>query len=105
MTLTSQVEPEEDIEPFDTNPCAQQPNLQWEKHFEQRDPPTEDKVVQIDVGDQTRPKLISISESLLPTEKQDIIASVKEYINIFAWSLVLTLRWLCITSTSNRMLK
>ena len=27
-----------------------------EKRFEQRDPPTEDKVIQIDVGDQKHPK-------------------------------------------------
>jgi len=62
LTSTSQAEPEENIEPFDTDPWAQQLNLQWEKHFEQRDPPTEDKVVQIDVGDQTHLKLISIRE-------------------------------------------
>jgi len=80
------VEREEDIEPFDTDPWAQQLDLQWEKHFEQRDPPTEDKVIQIDVGDQTYPKLISISESLSPTEKQDLISLIKDYIDIFAWS-------------------
>ena len=54
--------------------------------FEQRDPPTEDKVIQIDVGDQKHPKLISISESLLPTEKQDLIALIKEYIDALPWS-------------------
>jgi len=31
------------------------------------------------------PKLISISESLSPTEKQDHISLTKEYIDIFAW--------------------
>jgi len=34
-TSTSLVEPEEDIDPFDTDPWAQHLNLQWEKHFEQ----------------------------------------------------------------------
>ena len=69
MTSTSQVEREEDIEPFNTIPWAQQQDFQWEKRFEQRDPPTEDKAIQIDVGDQTYPTLISIRKSLSPTEK------------------------------------
>ena len=69
MTSTSQVEREEDIEPFDTDSWVQQLDLQWEKRFEQCNPPTEDKVMQIDVGDQTHLKLISIRESLSPTEK------------------------------------
>ena len=43
MISTSKVEVEEDIGPFNTDPWAQQLDLQWEKHFEQRDPPTEDK--------------------------------------------------------------
>ena len=55
ITSISQAEQDEDVEPFDTTPWAQQLDLQWEKHFEQRDPPMEDKVIQIDVGDQTHP--------------------------------------------------
>ena len=86
MTSTSQVEPEEDIEPFDADPWAQQLDLQLEKRFEQRDPPTEDKVNQIDVGDQKHSKLISISESLSSKEKQDLITLIKEYIDVFSWS-------------------
>ena len=84
MTTTNQVEPEQDIEPFDTDPWAQLLDLQWKKHFEQRDLPTEDKVIQIDVGDQTHQKLISISESLSPMEKQNLISLIKEYIDVFA---------------------
>jgi len=84
MTSTSQVEPEEDIEPFDTDPWAQPLDLQWEKRFEQHYPPTKDKVIQIDVGDQTHLKLISISESLSPMEKQNLISLIKEYIDVFA---------------------
>jgi len=83
MATTSQVKLEEDIEPFDTDPWAQLLDLQWEKHFEQRDLPTEDKVIQIDVGDQTHRKLISISESLLTTEEQDLISLIKEFIDVF----------------------
>jgi len=65
---------------------AQQLDFQQEKRFEQREPPTEEKVVQVDVGDQPNPKLISISESLSPDEKQDLISLIREYIDIFAWS-------------------
>jgi len=87
----------------------QQLDLQWEKRFEQHDPPTEDKVIQVDLGDQTHPKLIFISESLSPEEKQDLIALIKEYIDVFTWSyedmLVSTLTWSCIVLTSNWMLR
>jgi len=69
MTSISQTEQDEDIETFDTDPWAQQLDLQWEKCFEQCELPTEDKVIQVDVGDQTHSKLISISESLSPIEK------------------------------------
>ena len=54
--------------------------------FQTVEPPTEDKVIQVDVGDQAHPKLISISEKLLPTKKQDRISLVREYIDFFAWS-------------------
>ena len=40
MTLINQLEKEEAIEIFDTEPWAQQLDLQWEKLFEQREPPT-----------------------------------------------------------------
>jgi len=82
---TSQVEPEEDIEPFNTDLWDQQFDLQWEKHFEQRNPPTEDKVIQIDVDDQTHPKLISISKNLSSMEMQDLISLIKENIDVFGW--------------------
>jgi len=50
------------------------------------EPPTEDKVIKVDVGDQARSKLISISESLSPIEKQGLISLIREYINVFTWS-------------------
>ena len=86
MIWKSQVEREDDIEPSNTNPWAQQLDLQWKKYFEQCDPPTEDKIIQIDAGDQTHPKLISVSESLSLTEKQDLTSLIKEYIDFFTWS-------------------
>ena len=38
--------------------------------FEQREPPTEDKVTQINFGDEANPKPIFISESLLLLRKR-----------------------------------
>ena len=80
------MESEQDIEPFDTDPWAQQLDLQWKKCFERRGLPTEDKVIQIDVGDQKQSKLIFISESLSPTKKDVLTSLIKEYIDVFAWS-------------------
>ena len=51
MTSISQAEQDENIEPFDADPWAQQLDLQWEKCFDHNKPPTEDKVIQVDVGD------------------------------------------------------
>ena len=45
MTSISLVDHDEDVEPFDIDPWAQQLNFQWERRFEQREPPTGDKVI------------------------------------------------------------
>ena len=45
-----QLEYEEAIEIFNVEPWAQQLNLQWEKRFEQCEPPIEDRIIQVDVG-------------------------------------------------------
>jgi len=42
MTSSSQWE---SAEPIDEEPWAQQLDLLWEKRFEQREPPTKDKVI------------------------------------------------------------
>ena len=76
MTLINQLEHKEAIEMFDTEPWAQQLDLQWEKRFEQREPPTKDRVIQVDVGSQDHPKPISISENLLLTEREELIALI-----------------------------
>ena len=44
-------------------------------HFEQSDPPTEDKVIQINFGDEANLKPIFISESLSPSEKKALDTS------------------------------
>ena len=46
--------------------------------------PTEDRVIQVDVGSQDHPKTISISESLSLTEREELIALIPEYIDVFA---------------------
>jgi len=83
MTSSRQLDP---VEAVDEEPWAQQLNLQWEKRFELREPPTEDQVMQVNLGSQEHPKPIFISESLSLIEKEELIMLIKEYIDIFAWS-------------------
>ena len=68
MTSSSQLEPAEAI---DEEPWAQQLDLQWEKRFEQREPPTEDKVIQVNLDSRDHPKPIFISESLSLMKKKN----------------------------------
>jgi len=83
ITSIDQLEHEEAIEIFDIEPWAQQLNFQWEKRYEQREPPTEDKIIQVDVGTRDHPEPISISESLSLTEKEELIALIRQYIDVF----------------------
>jgi len=53
--------------------------------FEQREPPTEDRVIQVNLGSQDHPKSIFISKGLSLTEREELIAFVREYIDVFAW--------------------
>jgi len=55
-------------------------------YFEQCEPPTEDKVTQVNLRDEANPKPIFISESLSPSEKEDLIHLIREYIDVFAWN-------------------
>ena len=52
--------------------------------FEQCEPPIEDRVIQVDLGSRDHPKPISISGSLSLTERKELIALIREYIDIFA---------------------
>ena len=74
MTSSSQLEP---AEATDEEPCVQQLELQWEKRFELREPPTEDKVMQVNLGSQDHPKPIFISESLSLTKKEELIVFIR----------------------------
>ena len=64
----------------------QTPNTLYDINFEQREPPTEDKVTQINLRDEANRKPIFISESLLPTEKEDLIRLLREYTDVFTWN-------------------
>ena len=59
-------------------------NAQWNNRFEQREPLTEDEILQVNMGDETNPKPIFISGSLPPQEKEDLIALIRKYIDVFA---------------------
>jgi len=50
------------------------------------EPPTENKVTQINLGDEANLKPIFISKSLSPPEKEDLISNVREYIDVFGWN-------------------
>jgi len=83
MTSSNQLEP---TEATDEEPWAQQLDLQWEKWFEQRELPTEDKVIQVNLGSRDHPKPIFISESLSLMKKEELIVLIKEYIDVFIWN-------------------
>jgi len=83
MTSSSRLEP---AEATDVEPWAQQLDFQWEKQFELWELPTEDMVIQVNLGSQDHPKPIFISESLSLTERQELIVLVREYNDVFAWN-------------------
>ena len=56
------------------------------KRFEQREPPTEAKVIQVNLGSQDHPKSIFISESLSLTEREELMVLLRDYIDVFAWN-------------------
>ena len=70
----------------DTDPWIKHLNTLWDIRFGQHKPPKEDKVTQINLGDEANPKPIFIRESLSPPEKENLICLVREYIDVFAWN-------------------
>src|SRR3954463_9703842 len=57
----------------------------WDIRFEQREPPTDDSLLQVNMGDEINPKPIYISDTLSQKEKADLIALIREYVDVFAW--------------------
>jgi len=76
----------EELIQLDSDPWIKHLNTLWDICFEQRKPPTEDKVTQIKLGDEANPKPIFVSESLSPFEKEDLIQLIREFIEVFAWN-------------------
>ena len=67
MILTSHLEDrDEEMIQSDIDPWIKHLNTLWHIHLEQCEPPTEDKITQINLGDEANPKPIFISESLSP---------------------------------------
>nr|ABD63198.1 gag/pol polyprotein, related [Asparagus officinalis] len=59
-------------------------SAQWNGRFEQRKPPTKDKILQINMGNEANLKPIFISDSLPSWEKENLISLIREYIDVFA---------------------
>ena len=75
---------DEEMIQADTYPWIQHLNTLWDIRFEQREPSTEDKITQVNLGYEDNPKPIFKSESLSLPEKEDLISLVRGYINVFA---------------------
>ena len=85
---SAQPEPDDDeIELIDTedDPWIRHLNMLWDIRFEKREPPTDDALLQVNMGDETNPKPIYISDTVSQDEKADLIALIREYIDVFAW--------------------
>jgi len=84
MTLINQLEHKEAIEMFDAEPGLSNSISSGRSDFKQHEPPTEDRLIQVDVSSRDHTKPISISESLSLTEREELIALIREYIDVFA---------------------
>jgi hypothetical protein len=77
---------EEELIQSNADPWIKHLSTLWDIRFEQREPPTDDQVIQVNLGTEDNPKPIFISESLSPLEKEGITALAKEFMDVFAWS-------------------
>jgi len=75
---------DEEMIQSDTDPWIKFLNALWDIRFEHRDPPTEDKMIQVNLINEANPKLIFISKSLSPFETEGIIRLIQKYIDVFA---------------------
>lgn len=49
-------------------------------------PPKDDKLLQVNDGVESNPKPIFTSESMSPSNREDTIQLIREYIDMFSWS-------------------
>src|SRR3954465_11193702 len=86
--VSAQPEPNDDeIELTDNgdDPWIRHLNMLWDIRFEQCEPPTDDALLQVNMGDEANPKPIYISNALSLKEKDDLIALIRQYIDVFSW--------------------
>ena len=86
VSTSHQKNEDEEIIQSDKDPQIKHLNTLQDICFEQHEPPTEDKVTKINMGDEANPTPIFITESLSPPEKEDLICLVREYIDVFTWN-------------------
>src|SRR3954470_24331731 len=75
-----------EIELIDTedDPWIKHLNMLWDIRFEQRELPIEDALLQVNMDDEANPKPIYISDNLSSSEKVDLIALIREHVDVFA---------------------
>src|SRR5438045_5979537 len=86
--VSAQPEPDDDeieLISAEDDPWIRHLNMLWDICFEQREPPTDDALLQVNMGDEANPKPIYISDTLSQEEKVELIALIREYIDVFAW--------------------
>ena len=67
---------DEELMESTNDPWIKRLNILWDMRFEQREPPTEDKVIQVNMGDEHDPRPIFIAEDLSSSEKEDLISLI-----------------------------
>ena len=75
---------DEEMIQSDTDTWLKHLKAPWDIRFEQDEPPTEDKVVQINLGSEANLKPIFISKNLSPSENEDLIHLIQKYMNVLA---------------------
>jgi len=61
---------DEEMIQSDTDPWIKHLNTLWDIRFEQRESPAEDKITQINLGDEANPKPIFIAKAYHPLRKK-----------------------------------
>src|SRR3954466_5788260 len=70
----------------DDDPWILHLNTLWDIRFEHREPPIDNRLVQIDLGDDVTPKPIFVVEGLSPEEREELIKLIWEDNDVFAWN-------------------
>ena len=85
IVSTSHLEDEdEETIQSDIDPWTKHLNTLWDIRFKQRELPTDDKVIQNNLGEEVNLKSIFISKSLRLFEKEDLIYLIQECIDVLA---------------------